>query len=518
MSSDAFYASLKSLTPQRKHHKLLKDGSEVWSEDVENIFVQGLKEYWESPWATYSRGRSRWRNQFLVDHLKKHGIERTKKQVASHIQVLRNMWRGSPEFHLVAGGEELFQEDGLLASPKKAGTPSTPGSGSDVMDDQHTSASSTPSSAVSEFPAHFTSAMSAPQFMPTDNTMVPLNSTSLELPPSASPSTHALPYSFAPPSPPSVGNRLRTSPVKLEPLHMNPGLFNLPHSPQGNVSDNDLSPLFPSYAQAPQVRVLKFTIWAEGMQPLAVDIDRLNAIFTSSSRSPEATSVLLRVKMGISSMDDILSSPNLHGFHAAVTFSDMWTSEAKCITKGCVGSRFINRQVGDLIIEPTLSSPDMPHRAVTCVLPESSLSRCKWLPTEQDKITQQIAIDGSIVAAFVYHIERTAPGAPPSVEIVDFQKHKPSQSRMPSQQVMNTPLSAYPPAPSSSSTSYPNAGYPTPMDFGLDPMAQPHLNTGHMESYSFSSHITPSMYTTDPSPQLTATSSAGMLYSPLHPQ
>lgn len=31
----------KSLTPHRKHHKLLKDGSEVWSEDVEKVFVQG---------------------------------------------------------------------------------------------------------------------------------------------------------------------------------------------------------------------------------------------------------------------------------------------------------------------------------------------------------------------------------------------------------------------------------------------------------------------------------------------
>ena len=30
-----------SLTPQRKHHKLLKDGSEVWSEEVEKVFVEG---------------------------------------------------------------------------------------------------------------------------------------------------------------------------------------------------------------------------------------------------------------------------------------------------------------------------------------------------------------------------------------------------------------------------------------------------------------------------------------------
>ncbi|OBZ75241.1 hypothetical protein A0H81_04397 [Grifola frondosa] len=118
--------SKKSLTPQRKHHKLLKDGSEVWSQEVEAIFVDGLRKYWESPWATYSRGRSRWRNQFLVDHLKRAGIERSKKQVASHIQVLRNMWRGEPEFHLVAGGEELFQENGLLAPSKQKASADPP--------------------------------------------------------------------------------------------------------------------------------------------------------------------------------------------------------------------------------------------------------------------------------------------------------------------------------------------------------------------------------------------------------
>ena len=108
-----------TLTPQRKHRKMLKDGtSEVWPESVEKTFVEGmcgdrsplyplcrsdlyvlppvsgLRQYWESPWATYSRGRSRWRNQFLVDYLREAGIERSKNQLASHIQVLRNMWKG----------------------------------------------------------------------------------------------------------------------------------------------------------------------------------------------------------------------------------------------------------------------------------------------------------------------------------------------------------------------------------------------------------------------------------------
>ena len=93
-------SAIPSITPQRKHRKLLKDGSgtEVWPEAIEKVFVLGLKEYWDSPYATYSqsRGRSRWRNQFLVDYLHKHGVDRSKKQVASHIQVLRNMWKGEP--------------------------------------------------------------------------------------------------------------------------------------------------------------------------------------------------------------------------------------------------------------------------------------------------------------------------------------------------------------------------------------------------------------------------------------
>ena len=38
MSDGPFH---KSLTPNRKHHKLLKDGSEVWSEEVERVFVEG---------------------------------------------------------------------------------------------------------------------------------------------------------------------------------------------------------------------------------------------------------------------------------------------------------------------------------------------------------------------------------------------------------------------------------------------------------------------------------------------
>ncbi|KAK1232240.1 hypothetical protein PQX77_004614 [Marasmius sp. AFHP31] len=114
-----------SLTPQRKHRKLLKDGSgsEVWPEHIEAIFVDGLRAYWDSPWATYSGGRSRWRNQYLVEYLQGKGITRSKKQVASHLQVLRNMWKGEPEYHLVAGADEQLNQP-----PESDSSSSTPNS------------------------------------------------------------------------------------------------------------------------------------------------------------------------------------------------------------------------------------------------------------------------------------------------------------------------------------------------------------------------------------------------------
>ncbi|KAK7054926.1 hypothetical protein VNI00_003389 [Paramarasmius palmivorus] len=98
-----------TLTPSRKHRKLLKDGSgeEVWPEHVERFFYQGLQVYAGSTLAAASTGgRSRYRNQFLVEFLASRGIVRTKKQVASHLQVLRGMWKGEKEYRLVAGVDE----------------------------------------------------------------------------------------------------------------------------------------------------------------------------------------------------------------------------------------------------------------------------------------------------------------------------------------------------------------------------------------------------------------------------
>ncbi|KAJ3885258.1 hypothetical protein GG344DRAFT_82925 [Lentinula edodes] len=113
-----------ALTPLRKHHKLLKDGTgnEVWPESVEQIFVDGLRAYCASTISQNHTartldaailGRSRLRNAFLVQHLAQYGIERSRKQVASHLQVLKNMWRADGNFssyRLVSGSDSSSEQ------------------------------------------------------------------------------------------------------------------------------------------------------------------------------------------------------------------------------------------------------------------------------------------------------------------------------------------------------------------------------------------------------------------------
>ncbi|KAJ7508093.1 hypothetical protein B0H11DRAFT_2185142 [Mycena galericulata] len=73
----------------------------VWPRDVQYAFLQShrlalecLRAYWGAPYATHTLGRSGI-NQFIVGYLQGHGIIRTKEQVASRMQVLRERMRKS---------------------------------------------------------------------------------------------------------------------------------------------------------------------------------------------------------------------------------------------------------------------------------------------------------------------------------------------------------------------------------------------------------------------------------------
>ncbi|KIJ30483.1 hypothetical protein M422DRAFT_268033 [Sphaerobolus stellatus SS14] len=81
-------ASIPFNLPPRRSMKMLKDGSDfVWPDAAHSLFVKGLQQ-----WKVLTIGSKRTRaprgegkTDFLVRYLQQHGVERTKKQVASHL-------------------------------------------------------------------------------------------------------------------------------------------------------------------------------------------------------------------------------------------------------------------------------------------------------------------------------------------------------------------------------------------------------------------------------------------------
>ncbi|KAG5727680.1 Regulatory protein abaA [Termitomyces sp. T112] len=397
-----------SLTPQRKHRKLLKDGSgiEVWPESIEKIFVQGLREYWSSPWATYSqsRGRSRWRNQFLVDYLQKAGIDRSKKQVASHIQVLRNMWKGEPEFYLVAGGEEPLPE-----TPVKLEDSSLISLDFDETDSSSNSTSSdfSPPELQHDFPPSPGGYALGSQSPPSKNSVSPYASPALY--------TTSVPTAMSI-YPPDMAiqhhpqDRLHIQDVyySLNDSHRSDQAYAHPFKPTTShavpVGVSDIGAY--SYPQSPS-RATSMCLWSDGMAPLSIKLDEL-----MSPHSPGRMPLALQLRMSITSDDGIRGTLSQDGFFAAVSFSRLWTSCGKCITRVYTNNMCTSEVVGALDVS------NIQMGIVNAMLPESSLTRCRWLDaTIPTRITQEIIADEETVLYLVYELDRSM-GPMPSAKVM----------------------------------------------------------------------------------------------------
>ncbi|OJA21601.1 hypothetical protein AZE42_01677 [Rhizopogon vesiculosus] len=435
-------SSPRTLTPQRKHRKLLKDGSsEVWPEDVERIFVQGLREYWESPWATYSRGRSRWRNQFLVEYLQRAGVDRSKKQVASHIQVLRNMWKGEQEYHLVAGGEELL-DSGLIKAEELPDT--------HLFHDDH--------SPVSDRSGASLSCASRPIFPRRSPTMT------FKMEPSRSPYPTSRILTADDDRPRvrsmSTSESAYTEQRRLSPLASSwtpdtsvrsAGSQSCPNVPYtATYSDLDLtrpyerhmltadqvlpdlllsdsprlynsSSLFSTSVPVSCPPILtQLSLWAEGMQPAAVPVDAL-----SSSAQPadlSASVVALRVKLHLPPIDAPYS-PALHGFQGSITCNAPRNPNIRCATAVFVRNQCASRESTYCSVIATDPTGHEGLDTITLLLPDSQLSRSRWLdPNVQACIVQKIIVDEHVIAVIYYDLDRRQCENMPSAELVGFQK------------------------------------------------------------------------------------------------
>ncbi|KAL4074467.1 hypothetical protein V8B97DRAFT_1868760 [Scleroderma yunnanense] len=503
--------SVKSLTPQRKHRKLLKDGSsEVWPEDIERIFVQGLREYWDSPWATFSRGRSRWRNQYLVDHLQKHGIDRSKKQVASHIQVLRNMWKGEPEYKLVAGGDELFLETNIKSEEQSDPTLITP-----ATYDEHSPASdwSGGSTATSACASRSYSGSSPSVCSVTELTMPHLGARVLtndddcrrlrsfsppELPraesrrlsPLAASSwtseitpastLQSCPAELYNPLGETISSRVQFSPTALQ----QPSLIDSPlvFSEASLSTDRLVSP----------TRLSRLSLWAEGMQSYTIPIDSLVPSAQPSSIH-SVSAVALCIKLHLPPID-APCSPGLHGFQGSITCIAQPSSAFRCSTSVLVRNQCVSQEIGFCSLVTVESTAHDLMETVTLLLPDSSLSRSRWLDsTSPTRIMQKIFANDEVVAVLSYDLDRGQCENMPSAELSIAKKYPSRADKIPSPLATYHTDSNLPTYTHSPGQCIPRASLPTQtsLSYALSP-GNTNATSAGMSSYA-AVYMTPSL-------------------------
>lgn len=254
-----------------------------------------------------------------------------------------------PEFHLVAGGEELFQENGLLSTdqthPHHHDHPPIPGASRIRQDDrahhQHSIRRASPST------------------------------------PSSSDSEH--------------------SPVPgVSHLHVNTDVYSSPSSPASTsyASPTLVQPPYaPSHFQdvAPthtNVRLSRLQIWADGLPPFTVEVDSLTSPPKPYSR------VMLRLKLSLPQAEVDSSVSTLHGFGGAIVLSEPWLSSGKCFTRVFTANTCVSKELDYL--QPT-------NQSLTAFLPDSWLTKSRWL--EASTFTPCVTLPPTDLRRYQPHVQ-----------------------------------------------------------------------------------------------------------------
>lgn len=339
------------------------------------------------------------------------------------------------EYQLVAGGEELFQENGLLAhksDPSHVAPPSDVRVKEEWKEMQSPFAPRTPSDS-SDFQS--------------ENEGASLDA------------FHALDVS---------DERTPGAFLASVPLAHNPQ-----QQPRSAVKDEGYELQLPFPGTIPPISSVMTTtsatpphivrnsitavsLTAAGMRPLHVEMDQYAP--PSPTIANFAPRVSIHIKLSLSSLHDVSSPPALHGFSGTVTLAAPWSSVAQCVTRVFAGG--VCESVDYAYFEPAASLSPLSMAPVTVPLPESELSRCRWgniggysnrlqgnyytlrlvadtcpCTGVETRIDQVVTVDHEELAWIAYDLTWTASG-PPSAEVLSVQRECQEQQE---QQVVAAP-------------------------------------------------------------------------------
>lgn len=299
----------------------------------------------------------------------------------------------SPEFHLVAGGDELCTEDRLSVKMEEFCDPSTPLPYLDYDDAGTNSTTSSPNVSPPEFIREFPPSPGRPSYnvkaeSHSPTTILAFPSASLyESPRGGDSPVNDHGYLTSPLSTGAPTYPFSTAVLQSSTKHAPPNSLNSMN--RGFDSAPLLAPSYPLNLRAVTPgfganRVTSVCLMADGMTPLTVKVDALAPPSPFPGvRTPIA---LLSITLSISSINDATSPSSLHGFSGNICLANVWNSSARCITRTFNNGTCVAEESGALQV----SSIDV--GTVITALPPSSLDSCRWLdPGEQRPIPTVLA-------------------------------------------------------------------------------------------------------------------------------
>jgi hypothetical protein len=132
--------------------------------------------------------------------------------------------------------------------------------------------------------------------------------------------------------------------------------------------NHQFSSATPMHHRQPRNKATAAYLSADGMSPFSIN---LNALANPSAQvQPPFT---LRIRLCVPTMNDSRTPPTLHGFLGGIALDHVWSASCRCITKVYENNCCVSEETGFL----NISHINM--GTVNTALPESPLSRCRWL-------------------------------------------------------------------------------------------------------------------------------------------
>lgn len=289
------------------------------------------------------------------------------------------------EYHLVAGGEELFLETGLLAPVKQEDNDMGALSPADT-DESNPWSPITPStgggaSPLLDYPGLLTmpseSNMPGSPASPVDTIALPRLASmprgrSSSLPglhrrytaPTPSPlAPRPASYGFEQPSP----QLTQATAVPPSAPTYTPSLASFADQPPPLSHCAFLAP--PPINPPLPIRLSSIELYAEGMAPFTFSVSSILANHPADQPAPR---LIIQIKIRLPSIDDVNGFPTLHGILGSVTFTQPWVTSTNCITDVYAAGVHYSRENAEL--QPVSDEP-----CGSATLPESELTRCRWL-------------------------------------------------------------------------------------------------------------------------------------------